>query len=172
MRRRARIEDKLEKLSVGDALEAIKFADVVVVLMDTQAAFEEQDCGSADLDRAGGPRGCVGISKWDLESGRRRRGRTKLRGEADHWLPQVKGAPIVALSGLTGDRSRPADAGIVDALRGLEQARHDQCAQSVVRRCDSKSNPPPGGLGPPPQAQLHHADQGAAAQLCDFLHPR
>jgi GTP-binding protein len=102
MRRRARIEDKLEKLSVGDSLEAIKFADVVVVLMDTQAAFEEQDLRLADLIEREGRAVVLGINKWDLERGNAGAA-GKLRSEADHWLPQVKGVPIVALSGLTGD---------------------------------------------------------------------
>jgi GTP-binding protein len=100
MRRRARIADKLEKLSVADALEAIRFAEVVVVLMDAQAAFEEQDLRLADLIEREGRAMVLGINKWDLKDdpGAVR----KLRAEADHWLPQVKGVPVVALSGLTG----------------------------------------------------------------------
>src|SRR5262249_54004676 len=66
MRRRARIEDKLEKLSVADALEAIRFAEVVVVLMDAQAAFEEQDLRLADLIEREGRAMVLGINKWDL----------------------------------------------------------------------------------------------------------
>jgi len=101
MRRRARIDDKLEKLSVADALEAIRFADVVVVLMDGQGAFEEQDLRLADLVEREGRALVLGINKWDLEDGGAG-AIAKLRGEADHWLPQVRGVPIVALSGLTG----------------------------------------------------------------------
>jgi GTP-binding protein len=102
MRRRARIDDKIEKLSVGDALESIRFADVVIVLMDTQSAFEEQDMRLADLTEREGRALVVGINKWDLSTGGSAAA-GKLRGEADHWLPQVKGVPIVALSGLTGE---------------------------------------------------------------------
>jgi len=114
MRRRARIDDKLEKLSVGDALEAIKFADVVVVLMDTQAAFEEQDLRLADLIEREGRAVVLGINKWDLEKGN---GGAigKLRGEADHWLPQVKGVPIVAVSGRLGDGLDRMMQAVVDA---------------------------------------------------------
>jgi len=101
MRRRSKIDDKLEKLSVGDALEAIRFADVVVVLMDAQTSFEEQDLRLADLVEREGRALVLGVSKWDLQdTGGGAIG--KLQREADHWLPQVKGVPIVALSGLTG----------------------------------------------------------------------
>jgi GTPase len=101
MRRRSRIEEKLEKLSVSDALEAIRFADVVIVLMDTQSAFEEQDLRLVDLIEREGRALVLAINKWDLndaEGG----AIGKLRREADHWLPQVKGVPVVAVSGLTG----------------------------------------------------------------------
>jgi GTPase len=100
MRRRARIEDKLEKLSVGDALEAIRFAEVVVVLMDAQAAFEEQDLRLADLVEREGRALVLGLNKWDLKDDPA--AVRRLRDEADHWLPQVKGVPVVALSGRTG----------------------------------------------------------------------
>jgi GTPase len=100
MRRRARIEDKLEKLSVGDALEAIRFAEVVVVLMDAQAAFEEQDLRLADLVEREGRALVLGFNKWDLKDDPA--AVRRLRDEADHWLPQVKGVPVVALSGRTG----------------------------------------------------------------------
>lgn len=100
MRRRARIEDKLEKLSVADALEAIRFAEVVVVLMDAQAAFEEQDLRLADLVEREGRALVIGINKCDLADDPN--AIRKLRADADHRLPQVTGMPVVALSALTG----------------------------------------------------------------------
>lgn len=101
MRRRSRIEEKLEKLSVSDALQAIRFADVVILLMDATQAFEEQDLRIADLVEREGRALVLGMNKWDLKEDRHPAG--KLRSEADHWLPQVKGVPVVALSGLTGE---------------------------------------------------------------------
>jgi GTPase len=101
LRRRARIEEKLEKLSVADALNAVRFAEVVVLLMDAQHPFEEQDLRIADLIEREGRALVVGMNKWDLVE--RRPGAIKaLRAETDHWLPQVKGVPVVAVSGLTG----------------------------------------------------------------------
>jgi GTP-binding protein len=99
MRRRARIEEKLEKLSVADTLNAIRFAEVVIVLMDSERPFEEQDLRIADLVQREGRALVLGMNKWDLADGKAGR----LRAEADHWLPQVKGVPIVALSGLHGE---------------------------------------------------------------------
>ena len=101
LRKRARIEEKLEKLSVADALNAIRFAEVVVVLMDAERPFEEQDLRIADLVQREGRALVLGMNKWDLVE-RQGGALGKLRQEADHWLPQVKGVPIVAISGLTG----------------------------------------------------------------------
>lgn len=102
LRKRARIEEKLEKLSVGDALEAIRFAEVVVLLADAQAMFEEQDLRIADLVVREGRALVVAVNKWDLME-RKPGAIGKLRQEVDHWLPQVKGVPIVAVSGLHGE---------------------------------------------------------------------
>jgi GTPase len=100
LRRRARIEEKLEKLSVADALQAIRFAEVVVLLMDSGALFEEQDLRIADLVEREGRALVIGVSKWDLTADKT--AAAKLRRDTDHWLPQVKGVPIVPVSGLTG----------------------------------------------------------------------
>jgi GTP-binding protein len=101
LRRRSRIEQKLEKLSVADALNAVRFAEVVIVLMDAGAAFEEQDLRIADLAEREGRAIVIGINKSDLTENRAGLG-GRLRAETDHWLPQVKGVPVVAVSGLTG----------------------------------------------------------------------
>ena len=112
MRRKARIEEKLEKLSVADTLNAIRFAEVVIVLMDTERPFEEQDLRIADLVQREGRALVLGMNKWDLVS----QGKAnKLRAEADHWLPQVKGVPIVALSGLHGEGLDRLMQAVVDA---------------------------------------------------------
>jgi len=102
MRRKARIEEKLEKLSVADTLNAIRFAEVVIVLMDTERPFEEQDLRIADLVQREGRALVLGMNKWDLMEGKPGAA-GKLRAEADHWLPQVKGVPIVAVSGRLGE---------------------------------------------------------------------
>ena len=102
LRRRSRIEQKLEKLSVADALRAIRFAEVVVLMMDAQNRFEEQDLRIADLIEREGRAIVLAVNKWDLME-RKSNLITALRSDADHWLPQVKGVPIVAVSGLVGE---------------------------------------------------------------------
>jgi GTP-binding protein len=101
LRRRGKVEAKLEKLSVADTLEAVRFAEVVIVLMDAGAAFEDQDLRIADLVEREGRALVIGMNKWDLKEDAQAAMR-KLREETDHWLPQVKGVPVVAVSGLTG----------------------------------------------------------------------
>jgi GTP-binding protein len=102
LRRPARIEEKVEQLSVSDALEAVRFAEVVVVLMDATAAFEDQDLRIADLVEREGRALVIGINKWDLKE--HAAGAVgKMRAEADRRLQQVKGMPVVAVSGLTGE---------------------------------------------------------------------
>src|SRR3954468_13035651 len=66
LRRRSRIEEKLEKLSVADTLRAIRFAEVVVLTMDSQNKFEEQDLRIADLVEREGRALVIAINKWDL----------------------------------------------------------------------------------------------------------
>lgn len=102
LRRRSRIEEKLEKLSVADALRAVRFAEVVVMMMDSQNKFEEQDLHIADLIEREGRAIVLAVNKWDLVE-RKPNQISQLRTDADHWLPQVKGAPIVAVSGLMGE---------------------------------------------------------------------
>lgn len=102
LRRRSRIEEKLEKLSVADALRAVRFAEVVVLMMDAQNRFEEQDLRIADLVEREGRALVIAVNKWDLIE--RQGGQiAQLRTDADHWLPQIKGVPIVATSGMLGE---------------------------------------------------------------------
>jgi GTP-binding protein len=102
IRRRGRVTEGLEKLSVADALNAVRFAEVVIVLMDATQAFEEQDLRIADLVEREGRAVVLGISKWDLVE-RKPGAAARLREDADHWLPQLKGASVVPVSGLNGE---------------------------------------------------------------------
>ena len=101
LRRRARVEEKLEKLAVADALRAVRFAEVVIVLLDATIPFEKQDLTIADLVAKEGRALVIGINKWDLISDKGEKLK-ELREEADRLLPQVKGMPLVPVSGLTG----------------------------------------------------------------------
>jgi GTP-binding protein len=102
LRRRARIAEKVEKLSVADALNAIRFAEVVIVLVDAQALFEEQDIRIADLVEREGRAIVIAINKVDLVE-RQPGVRLRLREQADRLLPQIKGVSVVPLSARTGE---------------------------------------------------------------------
>jgi GTP-binding protein len=101
LRRKGRVEEKLEKLSVADALQAVRFAEVVIVLIDAQRPFEEQDLRIVDLIEREGRALVIALNKTDLVEQRAGVGKA-LRQQVDRQLPQVAGAPVVATAGLTG----------------------------------------------------------------------
>jgi GTP-binding protein len=145
LRRRSRIEEKLEKLSVADALRAVRFAEVVVLLMDAQHRFEEQDLRIADLIEREGRALVIAVSKWDLVEGKPGQ-ITALRTDADHWLPQVAGVPIVAVSGFTGE-------GVDRLMQAIEKAYavwNKRVPTSALNRWFEgaiSANPPPAVSG-------------------------
>ncbi|WP_400770371.1 ribosome biogenesis GTPase Der [Methylosinus sporium] len=101
LRKRAKVVDKLEKLAGADALRAVRFSEVVVLLLDSAIPFEKQDLTIADLAAREGRAVVIALGKWDAvdDPGTRL---AKLREEAERLLPQIKGAPVVAVSGVTG----------------------------------------------------------------------
>ena len=101
MRKRARIDDKLEKLAVSDGLRAVKFAEVVVVLLDATIPFEKQDLTIVDLIEREGRALVIALNKWDLVADQKGL-LTTLREEALRLLPQVKGVSVVPVSGIAG----------------------------------------------------------------------
>jgi len=101
LRRKARVVEKLEKLAVADALRAVRFAEVVVLLLDATIPFEKQDLALADLAEREGRAVVIGLNKWDLVENKSLAAQ-ELRAEADHLLPQLRGARVIPLSGLTG----------------------------------------------------------------------
>lgn len=101
MRKRAKIQDKLEKLSVSDGLRAVKFAEVVVVLLDAAIPFEVQDLKIADLAEREGRAVVIAVNKWDAEPDKQEKLRA-LRSQFELVLPQLRGAPLVTVSAKTG----------------------------------------------------------------------
>ncbi|WP_315771017.1 MULTISPECIES: ribosome biogenesis GTPase Der [unclassified Bradyrhizobium] len=145
LRRRSRIEEKLEKLSVADALRAVRFAEVVVLMMDAQNRFEEQDLRIADLIEREGRALVIAVNKWDLMDGNPGQ-ISMLRRDADHWLPQVAGAPIVAVSGLMGEGIDRLMQAIVEAYaiwnRRVSTAALNRWFEQAIA-----DNPPPAVSG-------------------------
>ena len=101
LRRRSRIVEKLEKLAVADALRAVRFAEVVVLLLDATIPFEKQDLTLADLVEREGRALVIGLNKWDLVENKSAKAQ-ELRAEADRLLPQLRGTRVIPVSGLTG----------------------------------------------------------------------
>ncbi|MEO1137862.1 MAG: ribosome biogenesis GTPase Der [Pseudomonadota bacterium] len=110
MRKKAKVQDKVEKLSVSDGLRAVKFAEVVVVLLDAAIPFEQQDLRIADLAEREGRAVVVAVNKWDVEIEKQQKLRD-LREAFERLLPQLRGAPLITVSAKTGrgiDRLRAA----------------------------------------------------------------
>jgi GTP-binding protein len=145
LRRRSRVAEKLEKLSVADALNAVRFAEVVVVLLDVESAFEEQDQRIADLIEQEGRAIVIAVNKWD------RKEKTagaigKLREQAGEKLTQLKGVPLVAVSGLTGEGLDRLMQAIIDAY----EVWNKRIPTSALNRWFEhavNANPPPAAAG-------------------------
>ncbi len=101
MRKKAKVQEKLEKLSVSDGLRAVKFAEVVVVLLDVEIPFEQQDLRIADLAEREGRAVIIAVNKWDTEDEKQDKLK-KLKQEFARMLPQLKGAPLITVSAKTG----------------------------------------------------------------------
>ncbi len=141
LRRRSRIDEKLEKLSVADALNAVRFAEVVIVLIDAQTPFEEQDIRIADLVEREGRAIVIAVNKWDLvtaEGG----AIDRLRKGVDRLLPQIKGVEIAVISAATGqglDRLMQA----VVAAHTVWNRRAPTAALNRFLAAATSANPPP-----------------------------
>jgi GTPase len=101
LRRRAKVEAKLEKLSAADTLRAIRFAEVVVLVLDAEQGLEKQDLTIASLVAEEGRALVIAANKWDAV-GDKTAAKRQLRDRVETSLPQVKGLPVVTLSALTG----------------------------------------------------------------------
>ena len=114
LRRKAKVQETLERLSVQDSLRAITFAEVVLLIMDAEHPFETQDLQIADLCEREGRALVFVLAKWDLVEEPQARLKA-LQEDVDLALPQLKGSPMVALSAETGrglDRLMPAVIGV------------------------------------------------------------
>ena len=110
LRRKARIEAPLEKLSVGAAIGALKLAEVVVLVVDATEGLHDQDLQIGQLIEREGRACVIALSKWDAVADRQS-ARRAVTERLEASLAQVRGIEVVALSALTGagmDRLLPA----------------------------------------------------------------
>ncbi|MGB1027961.1 MAG: ribosome biogenesis GTPase Der, partial [Rhodospirillaceae bacterium] len=101
LRRKARIEKELEKLSAADTLDAIRLAEVCILLLDAEMPLEKQELAIARHVIEEGRALVIGINKWDLCKNRKEALKF-LTEKIETSLPQVRGIPAVTLSALTG----------------------------------------------------------------------
>ena len=145
MRRRAKVQEKLEKLSVSDGIRAVKFAEVVVVLLDAAIPFETQDLKIADLAEREGRAVVVAVNKWDIEDEKQDKLRW-LRDQFEHVLPQLRGAPLVTISARTGKGLDRLQAAVMSAHevwnKRISTARLNVWLEGMVQR-----HPPPAPQG-------------------------
>ena len=102
MRRRSRVHEKLEKLSVADGRRAIQYAEVVIIMFDATMPFEKQDMHIVDQIIKEGRAPVIAFNKWDLIEDRQKVLRD-LHEKAERLLPQVKGLLCIPVSGQTGN---------------------------------------------------------------------
>ncbi|CAE7594816.1 der [Symbiodinium microadriaticum] len=102
MRKKARVTGKIEKLSVADGLRAVRFAEIVVVLIDALVPLEKQDLHIVDLIAKEGRGVVIAVNKWDLVEDRQEVLK-ELRLRVEELLPQIRGVPFITLSALTGN---------------------------------------------------------------------
>ncbi len=141
MRKKAKVQEKLEKLSVSDGLRAVKFAEVVVLLLDVQIPFEQQDLRIADLAEREGRAVVVAVNKWDLEEDKSLAAK-RLRADFARLLPQLRGAPVVMVSALNGkgvDKLREA----ILAARGVWNSRIPTAKLNAWLAEEVAHHPPP-----------------------------
>jgi GTP-binding protein len=145
MRKKARVVEKLEKLSVSDGLRAVRFAEVVVVLLDVEIPFEVQDLRIADFAESEGRAVVIAINKWDLE-GEKQEKLAELKEMFERLLPQLRGAPLITVSGKTGrglDRLHDAIRKAHDVWnRRITTARLNSWLSAMV---EAHPPPAPGG---------------------------
>ncbi len=110
IRRKSRVSEKLEKLSVADALRAVKFAEIIVLLIDADTPFDKQDVQLADLVEREGRAIVIAINKWDLKLDRNKV-REIIRDKLEFALPRLRGIPVITMAAKTGkgvERLMPA----------------------------------------------------------------
>lgn len=116
IRRRAKVQKKLEKLAVADSLRTIQYAEIVVLMLDATMPFEKQDLQLADLVEREGRGLVIAVNKWDLVEDKNAM-LAGLREACERLLPQLRGVPLITMSGLRGTNI----AKLMSAILDLEQ---------------------------------------------------
>lgn len=145
MRRKAKVTEKLEKLSVADGLRAIRFAETVVIVFDATIPFEKQDLQIVDLVLREGRAAVLAFNKWDLVEDAQAY-LADLREKTERLLPQARGIRAVPISGQTGYGLDKLMQSIIDTDRvwnkRISTARLNRWLDSATTQ-----HPPPAASG-------------------------
>ncbi len=129
MRRKAKVQEKLEKMSVSDGLRAIRFAEIVIIVFDATIPFEKQDLQIVDLIAREGRAPVIAFNKWDLIDNPQEM-LAELREKTTRLLPQVRGIRAVTLSAETG---RGLDK-LMDAVLGTHRVWNSRVSTGKLNR--------------------------------------
>jgi GTP-binding protein len=145
LRKRARVTDKLERLSTADARRSIDYAEVVVVLLDATRGLESQDLRIAELVIEEGRALIIAINKWDVAENASALF-NGIKAALEEGLSQVKGLPVLTVSAKTGKG--------IDQLLGAAFELREQWSRRVStgelnrwfeRAIEANPPPAPGG---------------------------
>lgn len=145
MRKRAKVTEKLEKLSVADAKRAVDFAEVVVLLLDATKGLEHQDLKIADQVLQEGRALMIAINKWDIAENASSLF-NGIKGALEEGLAQVRGLPVLAVSAKTG-KGLDTMLGAAFELRDAWSKRVPTAALNRWFDDALEANPPPAPKG-------------------------
>ena len=141
IRKKAKVREKIEKLSVSDGLRAVRFAEVVVLLLDASKPFEQQDLRLADLAEREGRAVVLAVNKWDMERHKSEKIR-EIREKFARLLPKLRGTPLVTVSAITGLGMKK----LFEAIKKAHEVWNRRVVTSEVNRWLAKmieAHPPP-----------------------------
>ena len=147
MRKRSRVVERLERLSVADSLEAIRYTEIVVLVLDAAIPLEVQDLRIADLAEREGRPVVVAVNKWDTIRDRKPQ-LEEIAFRLKDRLPELRGAPLVPVSALTGEGLRR----LHDAIVSMWTIWNQRVSTGLLNRWLAEAtlrHPPPAVRGQP-----------------------
>jgi GTP-binding protein len=145
IRRKSRVQSELERKAVSSAMQAIKFADAVVILIDASLEIERQDLTLADLAAREGRAVVIALSKWDLVADKQKKLK-EMRDDIDEVLPEIRGIRVIPIS---AEREIGLDK-LMDAVFAAVEKWNSRVSTGQLNRwleAAIERNPPPAPSG-------------------------
>ncbi len=141
LRRKAKVTDAAERLSASDAIRAIRFAEVVVVLIDVERPLEHQDLTIADMVTQEGRALVIAVNKWDLVEDKQKMLK-ELRETLGYRLSQVPGVALVPISALSGRGIERLAGAVLDAYNSWNRRVPTSDLNRWLNEAVSRHSPP------------------------------